>query len=183
MISRHSCLRNLLTAHLTRQSLHSCCLLWQVNKTHGMLNIFGKIAMRLWWNLIRQGARLLFITELPSSNTPSWWAHLNLRESISDWHVRSLRWPFDPFPSPVRLHRCLPCMYWHIKHTIHTRHVHSFSLVAFWGMAGKWKIWKGMKIQGRGQSLREGNDGSSWTWSWKCKTLYFLVFVCVFNHC
>lgn len=97
MISRHSCLRYLLTAHLTRQSLHSCCLLWQVNKTHGMLNIFGEIAMRLWWNLIRQGASLLFITELPSSNTPSRWAHLNLRGKYY-WLTRQepalTLWPF-----------------------------------------------------------------------------------------
>lgn len=57
--------------------------------------------MRLCWNLIRRGASLLFITELPSSNTPSRGAHLNLRESISDWHVRSLL-NFG-FPSPVHL--------------------------------------------------------------------------------
>lgn len=136
--------------------------------------------MGLRWNFIRQGASLLFITELSSRNTPSWWAHLNLRKSITDWHVNSPRPPFG-LPSPARLHRCLRCMCWHSVHTSCTPSISPDLHLG--GGAGKWKIWKGLKIEGRCELT--GWEWWKWTWSneWKWETWDWAVDLCIVGLC
>lgn len=93
--------------------------------------------MGLQWNLIRQRSSLLFITEISSSNTPSWWAHLNLRKSITDWHIKS---PCPPLASPH-----LPVFIAVTQVCVHTHMCYvqlDFSDVALGRLAGKWKLWK-----------------------------------------
>lgn len=113
--------------------------------------------MRLWWNLIRHRASLLFIAELSSSNTPSQWAHINLRKSITDQ-----RPPSTPPHLAVFIATC-PTYSTHIMYSFSL----DFSQVALGGMAGKWKIWKRLKMQGRCELT--GRERWKWTVSTGCK--------------
>lgn len=119
----------------------------------------GKIDMRLWWNLIRQGASLLFITELSSSNTPrcehtSTWGKVLLTDTS---RARTDLWPPLTRPSSSLSHTHVLTHGTHNTHISCTRFLPSGILRDGREVENVKKAWKSRADV----SWQDGKDGSS----------------------
>lgn len=110
VFSRHSCFGNLLTAHLTRQSLHCAVCSDKSIKPTGMLNIFGRqdrYEAAVEFDQAGSQPSVHYRAFQPSHTLP---VSTPQPEEKYYWLARQEPSPTLRLPSPACLHRCHTCM-------------------------------------------------------------------------